>query len=142
VAISYCQLNSHLFWEPRYIAAAWTRITGNTSRDCYCCVTSPRITENTSHDPYTCVTSPCMPCIAAIHAQTQRKHFHSIVAWRVCWDVFTGLLPSNALSKSVTILMFSMQIRLHCVTYCNYISDSLYLEICHLKAKSNISVCV
>jgi hypothetical protein len=31
-------------------------------------------------------------------------HFRHIVAWRVCWNVFTGSLPRNALSKSITIL--------------------------------------
>jgi hypothetical protein len=104
VAISYCQLNSELFWEPRYIAVARTRITRNTSHDCYCCVTSPQITENTCHviPTHSCVTS-CMCCIAMVHAWTQRKHFHGTGAWCVCWNVYTGLLPSNALGKSVTI---------------------------------------
>jgi hypothetical protein len=39
-----------------------------------------------------------------VRALTQRKHFHHIVAWCVCWNVFTGSLPSNALGKSVTVL--------------------------------------
>jgi hypothetical protein len=111
VAISYRQLHSRLIWEPRYIAAARTRITGNTSCDHYFCVMSPWITENTCHvlPTYCCVTSPCMRCIAMVHVWTQRKHFHSIVEWRMYWNMFTGLLPSNALSKSVTICLSHMQ---------------------------------
>jgi hypothetical protein len=57
-----------------------------------------------SRDPYTMLCdSPRMRCIATVLARTRRKHFHSIVAWRVCWKVFIGLLPINALRKSVTI---------------------------------------
>jgi hypothetical protein len=84
---------------------ARTRITGNTSRDRYCCVTSPRIAENTCLviPTHSYVTSRGIRCIATIHARTRKKHFHSIAAWRVCWNVFTGLLPSNALSKSVAV---------------------------------------
>jgi hypothetical protein len=109
MSISYSQLNSQLFWEPHYIAVAWTSIIGNTSCDHYCCMMSVRITENTCHvmPTHCCVMSPCIHCIVTVHERTQRKHFHSIVAWCVCWNMFTGLLPSNALSKSVTIHYFS-----------------------------------
>jgi hypothetical protein len=43
---------------------ARTRITGNTSHYCYCCVT-PRITESTCHmiPIHCCVMSPRMRCI-------------------------------------------------------------------------------
>jgi hypothetical protein len=105
--ISYCKLNSQLIWEPRYIAMAWTRITGNTSHDRYCCVTSPRITENTCHviPAHYCVTPQRMRCIGMVHARTRRKHFHSIVVWPVCWNVFNGLLPSNGLHNPVFLLL-------------------------------------
>jgi hypothetical protein len=42
-------------------------------------------------------------CIATVHARTQRKHFHRIVAWCMCWNVFIGPLPNNAFSKSITL---------------------------------------
>jgi hypothetical protein len=97
-----------------------------------------RESQKTRHviPTHCCVTSLCMPYIATVHVQTQKKNTSTVVVWRVCWNVFTGLLPSNALSKSITILMLSMPVHLHCVTYWYYISDSVYLEICHLKAKS------
>jgi hypothetical protein len=72
--------------HPYYTALARTGIRENTSRDRYCRVTSSR-----------------MRCIATVHARTWRKHFHSIAAWRVCWNLFTGLLPVVTLSKSITI---------------------------------------
>jgi hypothetical protein len=54
VAISYQKLNCQLFWEPRYIALAWTRITGNTSRDrLLLCDITANHRKHMSHDPYT-----------------------------------------------------------------------------------------
>jgi hypothetical protein len=105
VAISYHKLNYQLFWEPRYIALAWTRITGNMSHDRYCCVTSLRITDSTCHMIFThcCVMSLHLHCIATVQ-RMRRKHFHSIVAWCVCWNVFTGLLPSHGLHNPVVML--------------------------------------
>jgi hypothetical protein len=50
-----------------------------------------------------CVMSSCVLCIATVLGWTQRKRIHRIVACRVCWNVFTEPLPSNALRKSVTL---------------------------------------
>jgi hypothetical protein len=36
------------------------------------------------------------------------KRFHGIVAWRVCWNIFTKPLPSNVLIKSGTVFSFSL----------------------------------
>jgi hypothetical protein len=47
----------------------------------------------------------CVRCVVTVHARTQRKHLHHIVAWRVCWNVFTESLPNNTLSKSVSVLI-------------------------------------
>jgi hypothetical protein len=59
VAISYRQLNSRTLGALLY-SRGQTRITRNTSRDRYCCLTSPRITEDTCHviPTHCCVTSP------------------------------------------------------------------------------------
>jgi hypothetical protein len=78
---------------------------------CSCDIDAARtcIRENTSHDryPLLCDTAhvrKLQACrTATVCMQTQRKHFHRIV-WGVCWNMFTGPLPSNALSESVTIL--------------------------------------
>jgi hypothetical protein len=106
VAISYSQLNTQLFWEPRYIAAARTRIIRNTSRDRHSLLCDVTAYHRKHHviPTHCCVTSPRMRCIATVHAWTKRKHFHRIVARRVCWNMLTEPLPSNALRKSVTIL--------------------------------------
>jgi hypothetical protein len=74
-----------LSWKSLYTAVVQTQIAGNTSRDIYCCVTSPRITGNTCHviPTHRCVTSPRMRCIATVHVRTQRINFHSTVARRM-----------------------------------------------------------
>jgi hypothetical protein len=74
----------------------------------HCCVTSPRKTENTCHaiPTHYCVKPLRIRCIATVRARTQRKHFHRVVAWRACWKAFNEPLPGNALSKSVTIILF------------------------------------
>jgi hypothetical protein len=95
----------------------------------HCCVTSPRITENTCHviPSHCCVTSPRNRCISTVHARTRRKHFHSIVAWRLCWNVYNGLLPSNSLSKSVTVYI------LLCITmWRNCIEPFKFNPYCHI----------
>jgi hypothetical protein len=100
-------------YDSRYIDAARRRIAGNTCHviATHCCVTSPPTRENTRHvfTTHCCVTSPRMRnlhghCIATVRARTQRKHFNRIIAGRVCWNVYTEPPPSNAFSKSVTIL--------------------------------------
>jgi hypothetical protein len=59
---------------------------------------------------HSCMTSPRTRklrtrCVATVHARTQRKHFHRIVAWRVCWNAPTGPLPSSGLSKSIAVYL-------------------------------------
>jgi hypothetical protein len=79
-------LQRHIYYT-RYIDAARICIAENMSRDRHSLLCDVQRA----------------PCIATAIALTQRKHFHSIVAWSVCWNKFTGQLPSNALIKSVTI---------------------------------------
>jgi hypothetical protein len=93
-------------WEPRYIAAARTRITGNTSRDRYSLlrdVTSHH-RKHISRDPYTILRDGTSHALYSngLCADT-KKHLQSIVAWCVGWNILTEPLPSNALRKSVTI---------------------------------------
>jgi hypothetical protein len=48
-----------------------------------------------------------MRYIATDHSPKRRKHFRSVVAWRMRCNVPTGLPSSNALSKSVTICIIN-----------------------------------
>jgi hypothetical protein len=59
------KLNSQVFWEPYYIAVAWTHITGNMSRARY-----SLLCDVTAHALYS--NGPC--------ANTIKKHFHHAVA--------------------------------------------------------------
>jgi hypothetical protein len=117
-----------------YIDVARTRIAENACHmiATHCRVTSPCITENTCHVIVMrcCVTSPCMRklhahCIATVHAQTQRKHFHCIVVWcvleclygataqqcfeQICHNMFpwnVGWLSMDYMALSQKIVLF------------------------------------
>jgi hypothetical protein len=65
--------------------------------------------KHMSRDPYTllCDVTAHALYINGPFADT-KKHFHSTVARRVCWNVLTRLPPSSAFGKSVTLYIFTI----------------------------------
>jgi hypothetical protein len=88
------------------MAMAQTRITGNTSHDCYSlfCHVTAHHRKHMLRDPHTLR----MCCVATVHVQAQRKHFRCIVAWRVlprngftCHTILKKFYISNFLLVSL-----------------------------------------
>jgi hypothetical protein len=78
--------------------------------------------------PTHCVWRHCACVIATVHSWTRSRHFHSTAVWHVA----TGLLPSNALNKSITVWLPSLlglESLSHSVKFMMTVSTTLFVAI-------------